>query len=241
MISIVWQGDNRYNVYRSGQDIGCIAVSQNSYHNRHCYLNLGLDDYDPAIARELFPLLRKELGQPLQVMLYSTPEKYDFLIAGGFERRRRCYEIEVSSSDLAAPLCPSAELQTVPKGSPQYDTCCDLLYAYYCATHDAVSPLTETQDAFCLRLPETVLCGMAEGKPTHYAFVEPGEVGYEIAYVGTTEPSGFPHFAQALVWKLYQKCDHLSMECDDTDPATMVLKSLFHTSDAVSYDTYILK
>lgn len=30
------------------------------------------------------------------------------------------------------------------------------------------------------------------------------------------------------------------MECDDTDPAAIEVKSLFRVSDAESYDTYIL-
>lgn len=241
MISIVWQGDHRYNVYRSGQDIGCITVSANTYHNQHRYLNLGLDQYNPAIARELFFLLRKELGQPLQVMLYTTQEMYDFLIAGGFERKRRCYEVEVTSSDLITTLHPSVELQAIQRGSALYAVCCEQLYDYYSATHEAVSPLTVPQDVFCADLPETVLCCIADSKPIHYAFVEPSEVGYEIAYVGTTAPSDFHNFAQFLVWKLFQKCDFLTMECDDTDPAAMELKSLFRVSDAESFDTYILK
>ena len=176
MISIIWQGDHRYNVYRSGQDIGCVTVSNNPYHNQHCYLNLGLDQYDPAIARELFSLLRKELGQPLQVMLYSTQEMYNFLIAGGFARKRRCYELEVTSSDLVATLHASVELHPTQKGSTLYATCCELLYAYYRATHEAVSPLTVPPDAFCANLPETVVCCIADGKPIHYAFIEPAKL-----------------------------------------------------------------
>ncbi len=241
MISIVWQGDHRYNVYRSGEDIGCITVSDNPYHNSNRYLNLGLEQYDPSVAKELFSLLRKELSQPLQVMLYSTPEMHNFLTAGGFERKRKCYELEVSSSNLAAPLHPSVELHTIQKGTPIYATCCELLYAYYCAAHEAVSPLTVPQDVFCTDLPETVVCYIEDGKPIHYAFVETDEVGYEIAYVGTSDHFTFSNFVQTLVFDLFQKCDSLTMECDNTDPAAMALKSLFRISDADSYDTYILK
>lgn len=241
MISIVWQGDHRYNVYRSGQDIGCITVSNNPYHNQHCYVHLGLEQYEPAIAKELFSLLRKELDRPLQVMLYSWQEKYDFLVAGGFERKRRCYEVEVSSYDLIAPLQSFAALHTVRKGSPMYAACCELQYAYYSETHAAVSPLTVGPDVFCADLPETVVCCIADGKPIHYAFVEPDEDEYEISYVGTAKPPAFSDFAQALVHGLFQKCDALTMECDDCDPAAMTLKSLFRTSSEESYDTYILK
>ena len=241
MISIVHQGDHRYNVYHTGQDIGCITVSNNPYHNQHCYLDLGLEQFDPAIAKELFSLLRNELGRPLQVMICSRKEKHDFLTAGGFERRRRCYELEVSASDLIAPLHASAELHTAVKGSPIYAACCELLYAYYCKTHAPVSPLTVDAETFCAALPETVMCCIADGKPVHYAFIEPEVAGYEIAYVGTSEPSAFSDFAQALVHALFQKCGSISMECDDCNPAAMRLKSLFHTSQDESYDTYILK
>ena len=65
MISIVHQGDHRYNVYRSGHDIGCISVSTNPYHNQHCYLNLGLTEFDPAIAQELFFSSAERVGQTL--------------------------------------------------------------------------------------------------------------------------------------------------------------------------------
>ncbi len=241
MISIVWQGDHRYNIYRSGEDIGCITVSDSQYHNTHRYLNLGLTQYDPSIAKELFSLLRKELGKPLQIMLCSTPEMHNFLSSGGFARKRRCYELEVASSDLVVPLTPTVELHTAQKDSVLYNTCCDLLYVYYSATHDAVSPLTVSQDVFCSNLPETVLCNMVDGDPTHYAFVEPDEVGYEIAYVGTTDLSSFSGFAQTLVHKLFQKCNFLTAECDDTDPAAAQLMQLFIISSDESYDTYILE
>lgn len=241
MISIVHQGDHRYNVYRAGQDIGCIAVSDNPYHDQHCYLNLGLEQYDPAIATELFSLLRKELDRPLQVMLYSWEGRHDFLTAGGFERRRRCYELEVSPSDLIAPLRASRELQTAVKGSPIYAACCELLYDYYRKTHAPVSPLMVDADAFCAALPETVMCCIADGTPIHCAFIEPDESECEIAYVATTDLSSLCGFAESLVSALFQEYDTLTAECDDTDPAAMILKSMFRTSSDDSYDTYILE
>lgn len=241
MISIVHQGDHRYNVYRAGQDIGCIAVSDNPYHDHHCYLNLGLEQFDPAIAKELFSLLRSELGRPLQVMLYSWEGRHDFLTAGGFERRRRCYELEVSTSDLMTPLHASAELHTAVKGSPIYTVCCELLYDYYRKTHASVSSLTVDADTFCATLPMTVMCCIADGKPIHCAFIEPDEIECEIAYVATTNLSSFCGFAQTLVHALFQRCGTLTAECDDTDPAAMILKSMFRTSSDDSYDTYILE
>lgn len=241
MISIVHQGDHRYNVYRAGQDIGCIAVSDNPYHDQHCYLNLGLEQFDPAIAKELFSLLRSELGRPLQVMCYSWMNKHDFLTAGGFERRRRCYELEVSPTDLIAPLHASTELHTAVKGSPIYAGCCELLYDYYRETHATVSLLTVDADTFCATLPETVMYCIADGKPIHCAFIEPDESDCEIAYVATTDFSSFCGFAESLVSALFQEYHTLTAECDDTDPAAMILKSMFRTSSDDSYDTYIFE
>ena len=240
MISIVHQCDHRYNIYRSGQDIGCIGVSANPYHDQHCYLDLGLTQFDPAIAQELFSLLRKELGRPLQVMCYSWNGMHDFLTAGGFRRRRRCYELEVTADHLAAPLRASTELYTAVKGSPMYAACCELLYDYYCETHAPVSPLTASPNVFCADLPETVLCHLADGNPIHCAFIEPDEPECEIAYVATADISSFYSFAQTLVYAQFQKYSTLTAECDDTDPAAMILKSMFRTSSDDSYDTYIL-
>ena len=94
---------------------------------------------------------------------------------------------------------------------------------------------------FCTNLPETVACCVEGGKPVHYAFIESDEVGYEIAYVGSTDLSSFSGFAQTLIHELFQKCDSLTAECDDTDPAAMQLMRLFTISCDESYDTYILE
>ena len=240
MISIVQQDSPRYGVFRNGHDIGSITVSTNPYHNRNLYLDLALTQYDPAIAKELFSLLRRELHAPLQVMTDSQKDRHAFLTAGGFERIRRCYELEVTADHLIAPLIPVLPLHTVTKGSSIYAACCELLYDYYCQTHAQVSPLTASPDVFCTDLPETVMCCIADGKPVHYAFVEPDESGFEIAYVGTTHPDTFADFANALIHALFQAFDTLTMECDDCDPAAMTLRSLFRTSSDDSYDTYIL-
>ncbi len=68
MIQVVHQGNHRYKIYDSGEDLGCIDLSRNPFHSRHLYLNLELTRYDPQIAGELFRSFQQELGQPLQVM-----------------------------------------------------------------------------------------------------------------------------------------------------------------------------
>ncbi len=240
MIQAVHQGDHHYHIYDSGEDIGCIAVSQNPYHNQHFYLNLGLTRYDPQIAAELFRLLRQELNRPLQVMLYASQAIHDFLIAGGFERKRRCYELEAHSADLAAFLPSAVPLTKVLARTAEYDRCCKMLYDDYSKIHLAVSPLTVDAETFCADLPDTVLCQIAAGDIMHFAFVQPDDAGYEIAYVGTRKPSDFKSFAQSLVAALFRECDLITAECDDVDPTAMALKSLFHLPDRTPYDTYVL-
>lgn len=241
MISIVWQGDRRYNVYRSGQDIGCVAVYDYECPEQHCSLQLGLDEYDPAIAKELFSLLRQELGRPLQYTKFSSQKLHDFLTAGGFLRKRRSYEIEVSSADLVAPICPAVALHTAQKGSALYNACCEQLYGYHCANQEAVSLPAESREDFCAGLPETVFCALADGKPIHCAFVTPEDFGYTVGSVGSGDLSAFAVFAQSLLCELFQKCDRLMMECADDDPAAMQLMGLFHISMDWSVDTYVLE
>ncbi len=240
MIQTVHQGDQRYKIIDSGEDIGCISVFQNPYHNRHLYLNLGLIRYDPQIAAELFRGFQQELNQPLQVMLYASESMHDFLIAGGFERRRRCYEWEARAADLAIPLEETLPLTNVSEGSAEYERCCKLLYDYYSKTHLAISPLTADMETFCTDLPDTVFCHKEKEDIVHFAFTQIEDEGYEIAYVGSIRPADFTPFAQSLVAKLLRECDLITAECDDVDPAAMALKSLFLLPEVTPYDTYVL-
>ncbi len=240
MIQIVHKEEQRYIVYDAGEYIGCIDVSHNPYHDQHRYLNLGLMRYDPSIAAELFHRFRVELGYPLQVMLYASASMHDFLIAGGFKRKRRCYELEVHSADLAAPLHDAVPLTMCSKHTTQYDRCCKMLFDYYRETHRAISPLTADEEAFCADLPDTAFCCMKDGEIIHFAFAELDEECYEIAYVGTIKPSAFKSFVASLVAALFRERDSIITECDDVDPAAMALKSLFQPQEGTPYDTYIL-
>ena len=95
MLSIVHRGEHRYDISENGRDIGSIAVSRSPLHDRHCQLHLELERYDPEIAGELFRLLRRELGMPLKVMACTTRSLHAFPTAGGFARKRLCWELEV--------------------------------------------------------------------------------------------------------------------------------------------------
>lgn len=240
MIRYIHQEPHRYAVYDSDEYIGYVDVSQNPYHSQHCYLTLKLTRCDPAIAAALFPMLRRELARPLQVMLYASPTMHDFLTAGGFERRRRCYELAVHPADLAVPLRSAVPLTKLSAHTAPYDLCCKMLYNDYRETHRAVSPLTADEKSFCADLPDTVFCAIEDGEIVHFAFVQPDEESNEIAYVGTKKPSAFQPFAQSLVTALFRERDCMTAECDDVDPAAMALKSLFRPAEGTPYDTYVL-
>lgn len=240
MIQVVQRDNHCYDIYDFDENIGCVSVYKNPYHNRHSYLNLRLTRYDPLIAAEMFRLLRQKLKHPLQIMLYASQTMHDFLIAGGFERKRRCYELEAHAIDLAAPLQNTVPLVKALEGTAEYDGCCKMLYDYYSKTHRSVSPLTVAAEAFCAELPRIAFCQMEDGVIEHVAFVQLEKGEYEIAYVGTRRLADFNPFAQSLIAELFRECDLITAECDDVDPAAMAMKSLFKLPDRIPYDTYVL-
>lgn len=173
---------------------------------------------------------------PLKVMSSTTQSLHAFLSAGGFTRKRRCWELEVSAKDLISPLRAVLPLTTARRGSRLYGACCALLYDHYRSTHAAVSPLTATLDEFRTHLPDTILC-TPEDHPRHCAFLEENE----LAYTATADPNTFPAFAQSLLHELFRRYETITTECDDCDSCAMTVKALFRTKDDGSWDTYILE
>ena len=228
--------DGGYEVFAGGGSMGCVSVSRNPFHGQNAYLKLKLRKLDPEIAKDLFALLRAELGCPLQVMTSSAnKELAGFLHAGGFARLRRCYEVEGSVSDLREMPAERACLRETGEDAPAYRLCCRLLYHYYRETHKAVSLLTVSEAEFCEKLPIWVLYAGEGERITHAAFVEDGE----IAYLCTACPEEFPGFGESLLARLFREKEKVSFECDNCDPAAMALRSLFCDPGEESFDTYI--
>lgn len=207
---------------------------RNPFHSGNCYVRLQLlgVDFPP---RELFALLRKEAGSPLQVMVPPEDCAVPVLLAGGFQRRRRCYEMTVTAAQLLEPAADSPPPASSRRGAARYDACCRALYAYYSETHRAVSPLTASESAFSARLPEEALYQERNGEILHFAFVEENET----AYVGTRDLAAFPSFARGLVASRFRQFETLYFECDSCDPAAMALKALFAAEPSDILDTYI--
>ena len=236
MAVTITKTDGGYEVFAGDGSMGCVSVSRNSFHGQNAYLKLKLRKLDPEIAKNLFALLRAELDCPLQVMISSEErELAEFLRAGGFSLRRRCYEVEGSASDLREAPAGRTSLREAGEGDPAYGLCCRLLCNYYRETHKEVSPMTASEAEFCAELPGRVVY-TAEGECiTHAAFVE----GCEIAYLCTACPEEFSEFGESLLARLLRVKESLFFECDDCDPAAMALRAMFRDPGAESFDTYI--
>lgn len=232
MIDAVHQGDNHFELYRDGRTIGCIVVSCNPFHSGHAYLNLGLTEYDPTIAEELFDRLQSQISKPLQVMLYSNKKTIcDFLLAGKFTCKRRCFEVEGCREDLTKPISVRVSLNYTTSGEKSYRTASRMLYEYYRGTHEEISPLTADFETFCAGLPDVAVLSPEK---THAAFLEQEE----IAYVASREPRNAEAFLETVLADQLHKWGRVSFECDDCDPVAIQLLNFFPQPES-SYDTYI--
>lgn len=236
-ITIKNTAGQNYSVLREGNPIGTGGLYDNPFHARHRYLRLELSEYDGSIAAELFDLLAQIAGKPLQVMLPSDDaELAAFLTAGGFVLKRRCFEAEAGMDDLMpdAHALPLPALSVCRAGETEYRECCMLLYNYYRATHEAVSPLTADFGTFCGSLPKTALFMRGDGKLLHTAFIEKNE----IAYIASEAPDEAEPFALAAAEYLFREHRRIFFECDDCDPAAMQILGLFRHGLG-SFDTYV--
>lgn len=238
MITLVPCGNGCYDLIRDGEAVFRIGLPVNRFHREHLYLDL-LSSHTEAPAGELFSALRQWSGKPLQVMLDSDHPLIPWLISGGFVRKRRCLEATVTVAHLKSPLPKTLPPQMAKAGEGAYLDCCHALYTYYAMTHQSISPLTATFAEFRKVLPETVYYTRCDGQISHYAFIEPGEDIWEVAYMGSRDLQSFSGFAGALVSIIFQNVSRITFECDDTDPAAMALFDLFRMDWERTFDTFI--
>lgn len=236
MITIAPQKGGDTAIFDAGRLIGTVAVSHNPFHKRNAYLTLRLQRYDGDAAPEFFRALRERLACPLQVMVGSGEEDLAlFLTAGGFERKRRCFETEAATANLRSSLGDTIPFKKATKGSGEYNLCCEAQYKSYAETHRAVNPLTADLPEFCRVLPEAAAFSVENGRLCHWAFLEENE----IAYVGTRDMGGFSRFAGSLLADMFTKYDTVRFEADDCDGAAMALRSFFDLPATPFCDTYV--
>lgn len=238
----LWKiAEDHYEIDLSCVKIGSVTITSNPFHDQTCHVSLRLDEYDLRLARPLCELLRAEFAKPLQVMLYSwETEKSEFLLHGGFRLARRCYEAEITARALPFEVSEKNGFSIIRKGDPDYGICCLHVYRSYAQTHQCVSPLTASYEAFCEQLPDMVICERASEGIRHLAFVEESDEDMEIAYVASEDEASFAGFAEKLLSYLSVRAVRVCFECDDYDPIAMTLCRVSGADCGESYDTYIM-
>lgn len=234
MLQLQQQG-NTVTVLWKGVCHGTVELYENPYHAQNQYLKWNLCPLDHEFSAELFEELHQIAGRPLQVMVDSdNRELCDFLMAGGFQCRRKCFEVEAAAEDYIGPK-PQAALEYTRIGNADYVRCCELMYERYCETHKEVNPWTAGQEAFLAELPAEVFYLQREGNIIALAFVERNE----IAYITAAEDGELERFAVSLTAKLLKEYGSLFFESDDCDWAAMRLRAMFAHQSDTSFDTYI--
>lgn len=219
----------------NGAFLGSVRLSDNPCHKQNRYIKLNLTDADPTVSAELFEQLHRMEQRPLQAMVDSTDRQTaDFLTAGGFVCKRKCYEVEARKTDWLGTAPPTMLLFT-HKGTAEYETCCRMLYDHYVQTHSSINPWTAGYLFFLEALPGEVLYDTADGEIVNFAFVEDNE----IAYLYSSTPSLLPAFAAALTEEIFSAHETVCFESDDCDPIAMKLRSMFANQSERSFDTYI--
>lgn len=229
--------DGKYCVYSNGQWIGLIELFFNPYHSTNCYVKIEFDSWNADISEELFHKIKDIAGRPLQVMVNSiNVDVINFLTAGGFICKRKCYEMEVCFSDYIGNVVNLECCRCFP-GDKDYEFCCRMMYDYYVNTHKAINPWTSDFATFCSKLPETVLYNKTEDSICSIAFIEDNE----IAYVCGSDEEHFCRFAQSLISLMFSEHDKVVFECDDCDAFAIILKNMFKSQADSCFCTYVLE
>ncbi len=218
------------------RSLGFVELSENAYHGRNLYVDFSDVTLDLNAAGEISDQLVEQFDRPLQVMTESNQkELIEFLLAGGFELRRKCYEREFRLDDLISPPVDKERtldaIQYAGRGEQNYQLAVAQLFEDYRQKHEAINPLTVDYKVFALSAPHRVCLSMKNGEIESYAFLD--------GYVGTKNPTQFKEFLSVLLANLFAKYDRILFEADDVDQDAMVLKSLFNDQDESSFDTYI--
>lgn len=221
----------------NGSYIGTILLYDNPFHIKNCYVKLDMESLDTEFSTELFERLKEIANRSLQVMVDSDQTVLtEFLIAGGFRCKRKCYEVEAGPEDYIGGR-EDLKLLRFSVGTPNYEEACRMMFHHYVATHEAISPWTADYLTFCEDMPKTVICAKTDGEIVSAAFVEENE----IAYVCGRDERQFAYFARALITDMLAEYGTVCFESDDCDRVAMILKSMFIRQKETSFDTYILR
>lgn len=227
---------NQITIHYHKQALGHITLYSNPYHQGKTYLTLDLLNFPLDMAELLLQSLLQESELGFQVMLSSDDrEKIAFLTAGGFTRRRRCFELELNRPHLLEPVL-THPIHKARRGQDDFSTSAQLMFSHYQATHQAINPWTAGQERFEELLPDTVFYTKQDGQVTNLAFVEDNE----IAYMTGRDLQDFQSFINQVIKSLFSQYEIITTEVDDCDPYAMTLLGFCQTPPPNSWDTYLL-
>lgn len=227
--------DSQYIVWCDEKDIGTITTYHNEFHNKYLYLKFNLTKYPTYFP---FSKIKQIEGQSLQVMTDSTNTNLiHLLLQNGFKCKRQCYTPEVTKKDLKIRLNSNYSIHPFNANSKNYSALCHLLYQYYQEVHQAVSPLTVSENAFTQEVPTKngYYSTNKDGKIENLIFTEKNE----IAYICSFSEKSCDLFIRAALSKMFNKYSSIFFEADDTDWAATKLLDCFNVNKENSFNTYL--
>ena len=226
-------------VKNEGMEIIKIPYYFNLFHNSNIYFKVDEVKSFDKVNSDILDNLCSYFGKPIQIVISSDRKDITNLLENlGFERKRACYEVEVSKDEYC--LCEKDDgikLITAHKGSKEFMACADLMLERYMKTHLEINPWTGKRNDFLNILPEKVIYEKKDDSIENLAFIE----NEEIAYVFGKDIDSFRKFSSNLIFNLFEKCKNIYFEADDCDEFAMELKKLFNIGDGVTWDTYVYK
>lgn len=236
MITIQKQ-DGKYCVHHKQQQLGFIELHDNPQHATNCYIKVELHSWETSISEDLWRKVREIARRPLQVMVDSSNMAIiDFLNAGGFVCKRKCYEVDACVADYVGGIV-DMELYYCIVGDQDYEACCQMMYHYYLDTHKEINPWTADYDTFCAKLTKTAVYAKTDNTILSLAFIESNE----IAYVCSSDQPHFHRFAQSLISSMFTAHNRIIFECDDCDRVAIILKNLFVNQSDTGFCAFVLE
>lgn len=226
-------------VKNEGMEIIKIPYYFNLFHNSNIYFKVDEVKSFDKVNSDILDNLCSYFGKPIQIVISSDRKDITNLLENlGFERKRACYEVEVSKDEYC--LCEKDDgikLITAHKGSKEFMACADLMLERYMKTHLKINPWTGKKTDFFDILPCKVVYDKKGDSIENLAFVE----NEEIAYVLGKDIDSFRKFSSNLIFYLFEKYKNICFEADDCDEFSMEIKKLFNIGYDVTWDTYIYK
>lgn len=226
-------------VKNEGMEIIKIPYYFNSFHNSNIYFKVDEVKSFDKVNSDILDRLCSYFDKSIQIMISSNKKDIANVLENlGFERKRACYEVEVTKADYCLyEKDDGIKLITAHKGSKEFMACAELMLERYMKTHLNINPWTGKKTDFFDILPCKVVYEKKGDSIENLAFVE----NEEIAYVLGKDIDSFRKFSSNLIFYLFEKYKNICFEADDCDEFSMEIKKLFNIGYDVTWDTYIYK